>query len=342
MGAARRLRSRSRRLIYWGVANPTPNTRANRHGGNSNAIPTESPADLYSNSTIALDPDTGKLKWYYQHLPGDDWDEDYPNERTLLRTALRPDPKFVKWINPTIKPGEQRDVMVMIGEGGGLFVNDRATGQFLWGHPFPFDTPDFLIANIDGRTGKVFLNKNKLFTGPSDRRVICYWNTRSYWPTAYHPGVNALFVPYVENCLDMTSAGPNGQPREQRGGIPRPGSDPNTWAGLMKVNMTTGEMKPIHVGRAPSNGAVLTTAGNLVFFGDLDQKLRAFDAESGKMLWEQTLGGPMQNSTITYSVNGKQYIAVISGSGALSGGLMDQAGIKPNRTYNALYVYALP
>jgi alcohol dehydrogenase (cytochrome c) len=332
----------SRRLIYWGVANPTPNTRANRHGGNSNAIPTESPADLYSNSTIALDPDTGKLKWYYQHLPGDDWDEDYPNERTLLRTALRPDPKFVKWINPTIKPGEQRDVMVMIGEGGGLFVNDRSTGQFLWGHPFPFDTPDFLISNIDGRTGKVFLNKDKLFTGPSDRRLICYWNTRSYWPTAYHPGVNALFVPYVENCLDMTTAGPNGQPREQRGGKPRPGSDPNTWAGLMKVNMTTGEMKPIHVGRAPSNGAVLTTAGNLVFFGDLDQKLRAFDAESGKILWEQTLGGPVQNSTITYSVNGKQYIAVISGSGALSGGLMDQAGIKPNRTYNALYVYALP
>jgi alcohol dehydrogenase (cytochrome c) len=331
-----------RRLIYWGVANPTPNTRANRHGGNSNAIPTESPADLYSNSTIALDPDTGKLKWYYQHLPGDDWDEDYPNERTLLRTALRPDPKFVKWINPTIKPGEQRDVMVMIGEGGGLFVNDRSTGQFLWGHPFPFDTPDFLISNIDGRTGKVFLNKDKLFTGPSDRRLICYWNTRSYWPTAYHPGVNALFVPYVENCLEMTTAGPNGQPREQRGGKPRPGSDPNTWAGLMKVNMTTGEMKPIHVGRAPSNGAVLTTAGNLVFFGDLDQKLRAFDADSGKMLWEQTLAGPVQNSTITYSVNGKQYIAVISGSGALSGGLMDQAGIKPNRSYNALYVYALP
>ena len=332
----------SRRLIYWGVANPTPNTRANRHGGNSNAIPTESPADLYSNSTIALDPDTGKLKWYYQHLPGDDWDEDYANERTLLRTKLDLNPKFAKWINPDIKRGEQRDVIVMIGEGGGLFVNDRVTGQFLWANPFPFDTPDFLISNIDGKTGKVFLNKNKLFTGPSDNRVICYWNTRSYWPTSYHPGVNALFVPYVENCLNMTSAGPNGQPREQRGGIPRPGSDPNTWAGLMKVNMTTGEMKPIHVGRAPSNGAVLTTAGNLVFFGDLDQKLRAFDAESGKMLWEQTIGGPIQNSTITYSVNGKQYIAVLAGSGALSGGLMDQAGIKPNRNYNALYVYALP
>ena len=110
----------------------------------------------------------------------------------------------------------------------------------------------------------------------------------------------------------------------------------------MKINMSTGEMKPIFTGRAPSNGAVLTTAGNVVFWGDLDQKFRAFDAESGKMLWEQTLGGPMQNSTITYSVNGKQYIAVLTGSGALSGGLMDQAGIKPNRGYNALYVFALP
>jgi alcohol dehydrogenase (cytochrome c) len=331
-----------RRLIYWGVANPTPNTRADRHGGNTSAIPTEAPADLYSNSTIALDPDTGKLRWFYQHLPGDDWDEDYPNERTLLRTTFNPNPKFVKWINPDVKRGEQRDVAVMVGEGGGIFVIDRGNGQFLWAHPFPFDTPDFLISNIDGRTGRVSLNKEKLFTGPADRRVICYWNTRSYWPTAYHPGVNSLFVPYIENCLDMTTAGPNNEPRERRVGIPRPGSDPNAWAGLMKINMSTGEMKPIHTGRAPSNGAVLTTAGNLVFWGDLDQKFRAFDAESGRVLWEQTLGGPVQNSTITYSVNGKQYIAVLTGSGALSGGLMDQAGIKPNRGFNALYVFALP
>jgi alcohol dehydrogenase (cytochrome c) len=178
-----------RRLVYWGVANPTPNTRANRHGGNGNAIPTESPADLYSNSTIALDPDTGKLRWYYQHLPGDDWDEDYANERTLLRTTFDPNPKFVKWINPDVKRGEQRDIAVMVGEGGGIFVVDRGNGQFLWANPFPFDTPDFLISNVDGKTGRVSLNKTKLFTGPSERRVICYWNTRSYWPTAYHPGV---------------------------------------------------------------------------------------------------------------------------------------------------------
>ncbi len=331
-----------RRLVYWGVANPTPNTRADRHGGNSSAIPTSSPADLYSNSTVALNADTGKLVWYYQHLPGDDWDEDYPHERTLIRTAVSPDPKFVKWINPDVRRGEQRDVALMVGEGGGIFALDRGTGQFLWANPFPFDTPNFLISNIDGKTGRVELNKNVMFSGPGERKVICYWNTRSWWPTSYHPGLNSLFVPYLENCIDMTTAGPNRQPPERRVGIPREGSDLNTWAGLMKINAATGEMVPIHKGRAPSNGAVLTTAGDLVFWGDLDQKLRAFDARTGKIIWEQTLGGPIQNSTISYAVNGKQYVAVFTGSGLLSGGLMDQAGIKPNRAYNALYVFALP
>jgi alcohol dehydrogenase (cytochrome c) len=330
-----------RRLVYWGVANPTPNTRADRHGGNSAAIPTSSPADLYSNSTIALHIDTGALAWYYQHLPGDDWDEDYPHERTLTRTAVRPDPKFVKWINPDVRPGEVRDISASVGEGGGIWALDRVTGQFLWASPFPFDTPNFLIANIDGKTGRVDLNKNVMFSGPQDRRVVCYWNTRSYWPTAFHPGLNALYVPYVENCLDMTSAGPNRMPPEKRQGVPRPGSDPNTWAGIMKINLSTGEMVPIYRGRAPGNGAVLATAGDVIFWGDVDQKFRAFDAATGKVLWEQALSAPIQNSTVTYAVNGKQYVAVITGSGGLTGGLMDQAGITGNRASSALHVFAL-
>jgi alcohol dehydrogenase (cytochrome c) len=330
-----------KRLIYWGVANPTPNTRFARHGRHD-AVGYTAPIDLYSNSTIALNPDTGKLVWYYQHLPGDDWDEDYPHERTLVRTPVSPDPKYVKWINPDVKKGEPRDVALMVGEGGGIFALDRGTGQFLWANPFPFDTPSFLISNIDGRTGKVTINKDLIATGPQQHQTVCYWNTRSYWPTAYHPGTNSLWVPYVDNCLEVTTGGPNRNPPDKRGGIPRPGSDPDKWAGVMKINVATGQMTPVFQSRAPGNGAVLTTAGDLVFWGDLDQKLRAFDAVSGRTLWEQTLAGPVQNSTITYAVNGKQYVAVLTGSGLLSGGLMDQAGIKPSRGYNALYVYALP
>jgi alcohol dehydrogenase (cytochrome c) len=332
----------ARRTIIWGVANPMPNTRAARHGGNTNAIPTHSPADLYSNSTVALDPETGKLKWYFQHLPGDDWDQDYTNERTLLRTAVRPDPKFVKWINPDIKPGEQRDISVMIGEGGGIFANDRNTGQFLWANPFPFDGPNFLISHIDGKTGRVQLNENVMFKGPSERKVICNWNTRSYYPTAYHPGMNALFTSYVDNCLDMTSASADGKVRERRVGIPREGSSLDTWAGIARINLSTGETTHIHKQRAPGQGAILATAGDVIFWGDLDQQFRAFDPESGKVLWQQALGGMIQNSTITYAVNGKQYIAVFTGEGLITNGLIQQAELKPTRGYNALYVFALP
>jgi PQQ-dependent dehydrogenase (methanol/ethanol family) len=331
-----------RRLIYWGVANPTPNTRADRHGGDSSAIPDHSPADLYSNSTLALDPDTGKLVWYYQHLPGDDWDLDYPHERTLFRTAISPDPDHVKWINPDIPRGELRDVAVMVGEGGGLFTIDRATGQFLWATPFPFDTPQFVISHIDGRTGRVHLNRDAMFTGPADRRVVCYWNTRIYWPSAYHPRLNALYVPYVENCLDMTSAGPDRRPAERRVGIPRDGVDMDHWAGLMKIDMASGRMTPIHTNRAPINGAVLLTASDLIFLGDLNQTLRAFDADSGDVLWETTLGGPIANSTITYAVDGRQYLAVFTGEGLVTAGVIRQAGIEPARGENALYVFALP
>jgi alcohol dehydrogenase (cytochrome c) len=332
----------ARRTILWGVSNPMPNTRAARHGGNASAVPTHSPSDLYSNSTVALDPDTGKLKWYYQHLPGDDWDQDYTNERTLVRTAVRPDPKFVKWINPDIKPGEQRDLSVMVGEGGGIFAIDRNNGQFLWANPFPFDGPNFLISNIDGKTGRVYANESVMFKSPGERHVICSWNTRSYYPNAYHPGMNALFVSFVDNCLDMTAGSVDGKVRDRRVGIPREGSNLDTWAGLARVNLSTGETTFIHRQRAPGQGAVLATAGDLIFWGDLDQKFRAFDPETGKILWEQTLGGMIQNSTITYAVNGKQYVAVLTGEGLITNGLLQQAGIKPVRGYNALYVFALP
>jgi len=328
-----------RKTIYWGVANPTPYTRAARHNGNIEAIPKTAPADLYSNSTVALNMDTGKLSWYYQHLPGDDWDQDYTNERILLRTKVSPDSKFVKWINPDIPRNQERDVVVNVGEGGGLFVLDRTSGQFLWANPFPYDDPRFLISNIDVKTGKTTINWDVVLKQPGDRHVICAYNTKSYWPMSYHPGKNSLYVPYVDNCLDMTRA--DGNQPERRTGARRPGSDPEKFGGIAKINMATGEIQRIYEGRAPGNGATLATAGDLIFWGDLDQKFRAFDADTGKILWETILGGPIQNSTITYRVNGKQYVAVLTGLGAITANLFQQAGINPQRN-NAIHVFALP
>ncbi len=197
-------------LIIWGIANPMPEQRAARHGSADKAGKT-APADLYSNSTVALDPDTGKLVWYYQHLPADDWDLDHTNERQLVRVKLNPDPKYVKWINPAIKPGEERDVSVNISEGGGLSLIDRTTGQFLWATPFPFDTPYWAIKDIDPKTGAATINYDLVFKQPGETHTVCYWNTKSYWPAAYDPQTNSLYTSYIDNCREQTTAGPQGR-----------------------------------------------------------------------------------------------------------------------------------
>jgi alcohol dehydrogenase (cytochrome c) len=329
-----------RKLMYWGIANPMPDQRIARHDGNPDAVSRTAPADLYSNSTVALDPDTGKLAWYYQHLPGDDWDSDYTHERTLLRTPFNPDTKYVKWINPNIHRGEERDVAVTVGEAGGVFELDRATGQFLWATPFPYDDPRFVISGIDVNTGKTSINWDLVFKKPGDHHVVCYWNTRSYWPTAYDPETNSLYVSWIDNCRDLT-LGPSGQ--EIWSVVPRPGSDPNALTGLAKINLSTGETLHFDVGRAPGNGAMLATAGGLIFHGDMSRRFRGFDARTGKQLWESIVGGNVSVSTITYAVKGKQYICVMTGDNLKVPELSKEVPeLKATSGNNAIYTFALP
>jgi len=332
-----------RKLVYWGIANPRPHTRMKRHNGKVDAIAREAPAELYSNSTVALDPDTGRLAWYYQHLPGDDWDSDHTHDRMLLRTPFNPDPGAVKWINPRIPRGQERDIVVSVGEPGGLWALDRARGEFLWATPFPYDTPYFHIARIDTETGKTYLNWDQVMKTANDKNTLCYSNTRGYWPMAYHPGKNSLYIPFHDVCTERTAdfASENGHRMRN---ILRPGADPNAFAGIMKVNMATGQLQRIYSARIGGNGAMLATAGDLIFWGDLNRRFRAFDADSGKILWETILGGIIQNSTITYAVNGKQYVAVLTGDGGphTAGPLGHTPDIKPPRGHNTIYVFALP
>jgi alcohol dehydrogenase (cytochrome c) len=105
---------------------------------------------LYHNSTLALDADTGKIVWHYQHVV-DHWDHDHPFERMLVETAIAPDPKEVAWINPKIKPGERRKVVTGIpGKTGIVYTLDRETGEFLWARPTIMQN---VVKSIDGATG---------------------------------------------------------------------------------------------------------------------------------------------------------------------------------------------
>ena len=105
----------------------------------------------------------------------------------------------------------------------------------------------------------------------------------------------------------------------------------------------TGKIEHIFKGPAPINGAILLTAGNLVFFGDLEHQLRALDQETGKILWDETLPGPIANSTITYAVNGRQYVAVYTGDGQLTASVAAyNKELKSARRVNTIQVFALP
>jgi len=150
-----------------------------------------------------------------------------------------------------------------------------------------------------------------------------------------------LYVSYTDNCRDLTLAGPAG-----RGGwkvVPRPGAKENELTGLAKIDLSTGEILRFDVGRVPGNGAMLATAGDLIFHGDMGQKLKAFDAANGKQLWETTLVGNISVSTITYMAKGKQYLAVMTGDNLKVAELLGEfPEIKTPRGNNAIHVFALP
>jgi alcohol dehydrogenase (cytochrome c) len=332
-----------RKTLYWAVANPKPYTRMKRHGGDAGGTAQAAPADLYSNSTLALDIETGKLVWYYQHLPGDDWDLDHIHERTLLRTTISPDPAAVKWINPNIPRGEERDVVASVGEAGGIWLLDRATGQFLWAMPFPYDVPQFHLSGIDVDTGRTHINWNSVMKKDGDRILVCFHNTRGYWSTAYHPGKHALYIPYHDACLDMTANEKNPQGWGPRRAVMRPGIDPKTYSAIAKVDLSTGKIERIHSQADPGNGSALVTAGDLLFWGDTNRRFRAFDADTGKILWEAILGGVIQMSTISYAVDGRQYVAVMTGDGqSATANPIQVARTKTVRGHNEIYVFALP
>ena len=260
----------------------------------------------------------------------------------LLHTRINPDPKFVKWINPAIKPRARSATSPSPSAKRAASSSWTAALASSCGpRRFLLTIRNFVISDIDVKTGKTAINWDIVFKKPGENHVICYWNTRSYWPTAYSPVTNSLYVPYIDNCRDLTTAGPAG-----RGGwhvVPRPGADPKALTGLAKINLSTGEILRFDVGRAPGNGAMLATAGDLVFHGDMNRRFRAFDADTGKMLWESILGGNISVSTITYAVNGKQYVAVMTGNNLKVPELNAEVPeIKIEQNYDAIYVFALP
>ncbi|MXY24777.1 MAG: PQQ-binding-like beta-propeller repeat protein [Acidobacteria bacterium] len=317
-------------LVYAGtsVTSPAPKFMI---GGTGNK-------HLYHNSTLALDADTGEIVWYYQHL-NDSWDLDHPFERLLVDTAVAPDPQTVDWINPRLTPGEERRVMTGIpGKTGIVYTLDRETGEFLWAEP---TIAQNVVSSIDGATGAVSENAEVVFEREGQEMMVCPTLTggKDWEAGAYSPLTNAMYMP-LRNACARIMANDNGSlynltVRSQIA----PGTD--QVGTVQAISAETGQVVWKHEQRAATS-SLIVTGGGLVFVGDHNGRLRALDHETGDVLWEINLGSPLTGFPVTYAVDGKQYVAVSTGTSLTSGAFNRLTPELRPAAGNTLFVFALP
>jgi len=281
---------------------------------------------LYTNSTLALDPKTGKIVWYFQHVPGETIDMETGFERVLVDM-------------------NGRQELITIGKDGILWKLDRKTGAFI---DFKETMPQNIF-QLDHDTGRLSYRQDIVDAGIGDTISACpgIYGGHNWQATAYVPPMNALIIPLHQLCVDMV--GRKVEMVEGYGGYggeshvyPMP--DVNGMLGRLTA-WDLGTMKELwsHEQRAMFLTSVLATAGGLAFVGDVDRYFKAFDSKSGKVLWQTRLGAALHGFPITYAVKGKQYIAVPAGMGVMKLMTAKQSPeiYQPNGG-NELYVFELP
>jgi alcohol dehydrogenase (cytochrome c) len=307
-------------LVFWGTAQAKPWARAVR-GTDGDA--------LYTNSTLALDPDTGKMKWYYQHIPGETLDMDEVFERIL------------------IDAGGRQSVFTM-GKLGILWQLDRATGAFIRATDIGYQN----IVDVDQSTGKVTYREGKI---PKIGVELDFCPStagfKSWRAMAFSPQTNVLYIPIHLNCEIGTfgpvqqTLGGGGVGPVRRKNTKHPKSDGNLGE-FLALDARSGKTMWRHRTPSPMNTAALTTGGGLVFGGDWDRRMYAYDAVTGKILWQTRLPTSAQGFPITYLAKGKQYVAMPAGTGGGSWTTMIPPELAPEirrpNSGNALLVFALP
>ena len=322
-------------LIYVGTSVTIPAPKFIL-GGNNNK-------HLYHNCTLAIDADTGKIVWYYQHVV-DHWDLDHPFERILVDTAVAPNARDVSWINPKIKAGEKRKVITGIpGKTGVVYTLDRKTGEFLWARP---TVSQNVIRAIDGNTGAVTVNEETLFTRINQSVITCPGSSGGKnWPAgAYSPLTNTMYFPLQNMCQTATTTTDQRDPSKVYGltmaqqlplGVDKLGT-------VFAISVENGQTTWKYEQRAGTL-SVVATGGGLVFGGDSAGRFRALDDRTGKVLWETDLGSAVSGFPVTFAVGGKQYIAVAAGSSLVANTAARLTPeLRPTGNAPGIFVFALP
>jgi alcohol dehydrogenase (cytochrome c) len=270
-------------FVFWGTGNPWPDINNKVRAGDN----------LYSNSVVALDADSGELRWYFQTSPRDEFDHDSTSEPMLIEEMVN---------------GEMRKLVVQVSRNGHVYALDRMTGDFLY-------AGEYTRVNWSERdeTGKPVL-KEEMYE-PRDSVVFPGLYGGKNWPPAsYSPDTHMLYIPTTEWGTTFIRRDSEGRPGTMDlGGFPR--FEPSGTGYVVAFDMLTGEIAwQQETPGSFSWAGTLATGGGLVFSGAPDGYLRAYNDETGEVLWEFQTGSGLYAPPTSFTIDGKQYIGIASGT----------------------------
>ena len=312
-------------LIYWG----TGNASGDFHDDDRDPGGTKTKdVNLYTASVVALDADTGKLRWYHQEVPDDLWDFDSAYEVVLFDREVR---------------GQQRKLLAHMNKSGLTFVLDRATGEVIRAFTVP-EVQTWISGITEDGT---LIGRREPETGKPVNVCPSVGGAKSWNSMAYSPRTGLLYMPLIEMCNAITANPQEAQEGRFRssGGMAL-GLPPNrtTYGHVDAWDPLTGKRVWSVPYKYPLLASILATAGDVVFTGDPEGNFFALDARSGNKLWSYNTGAGHRGSAITYSVNGRQYVATPTGwQSSITGGFV--AGQFPGETFRSgstIVVFALP
>src|SRR5215469_7939776 len=283
-------------LTYWGAGNPTPKYDSSYRPGDN----------LYTNSALALDAASGKIKWYHQYTPNDTMDYDETGTHILI------DGKF---------NGEDRRLLAHAGRNGFYYEFDRTNGQFLKATQYVGQLT--WTKGVDPKTGKpVDYDPGKdlqtyaapiaqILSGAKSSVCPTVAGGSNFWAAAYSRRTALLYIPELEGCATVT----RDQTRHVRGKFDGGGfkDDGRLTSGLVVLDPTTSQIKARKNMPYPNSSGALATAGGIVVTALLDGTIMALDDETLEELWSINIGTGIDAPPMTYAVDGKQYIAVATG-----------------------------
>lgn len=308
--------------LYWGVGNPSPDFNGEVREGDN----------LYTCSIVALNPDDGTYKWHFQNSPHDLWDYDGVNTPVLVDVK---------------RGGRPIKALIQAHRNGYFYCLNRENGEFIYGKPFcevNWTDRKQGADGLDPKTGRPFVNPAALPTKEGVRVCPGAAGGKEWNPMAYHPGTGYAYVPVINNCAKFTSDKAffiKGQPYW---GSSLTLIDGEASGAFKAIDVASGEIKWEVQTRSPMVAGVLATGGGLVFTGDAEGFFTAYDAQTGEDLWHFQCGSGHHASPITYTLDGKQYIAVCVGWGGWTAGFAGDGApwLRDARRGNTLFVFTLP